>query len=189
LTGGYNWPAVVSLRPFGAPPFRQGRQEKASPCVGELSPKVTDEGSRSALQQVRRRSPHPPPCGGPPSPSRGRHNQTPVMPSACHPLYQRGLRERHPASKAPLGKELSALCRLRFGAPYLREMYDPSILADTETIKNGGIWRFSAITPSKHPSGSACHPLSKEGWERPRASTARPYKWPPCLYLWERWQR
>ena len=37
------------------------------------------------------------------------------------------------ASKAPLGKELSALCRLRFGVEQLREMYDPSILPDTET--------------------------------------------------------
>ena len=62
------------------------RADMASPCVGKLSPKVTDEGSRSALQQVRRRSPHPPPCGGPPSPSRGRHSQTPVMPAAGHPL-------------------------------------------------------------------------------------------------------
>jgi len=33
----------------GPPPFRLGRQEKASPCVGKLSPKVTDEGSWLSL--------------------------------------------------------------------------------------------------------------------------------------------
>ena len=81
----------------GPPPFRQGRQEKASPCVGKLSPKVTDEGSRSALQQACRRSPHPPPCGGPPSPGRGRQSQTPVS-YRCHPLSKEGL-DTAPPSK------------------------------------------------------------------------------------------
>ena len=36
----------------GPPPFRQGRQEKASPCVGKLSPKVTDEGADSDIMRI-----------------------------------------------------------------------------------------------------------------------------------------
>ena len=55
------------------------------------------------------------------------------------------------ASKAPLGKELSALCRLRFEAPYLREMYDPSILVDIATNELGGIWWFSAVSLCQTP--------------------------------------